>query len=121
MRRAFPTRRERWVPVLDRPGVLAEVTTLLLLRLSPLVRVTRASCCSFALLLGVWAVWALAAGFGYPSAPVPIALNIASKLLAFVTALTLFLPRPSRDSADRAPWHGVLDELRVADHEGAVD
>jgi hypothetical protein len=43
-------------------------------------------------MLGVWAAWALA-GFGYPSAPLPIALNIASKMLAFVTAFTLFLPR----------------------------
>lgn len=43
-------------------------------------------------MLGVWAAWALA-GFGYPSAPLPIALNIASKILAFVTAFTLFLPQ----------------------------
>jgi hypothetical protein len=43
-------------------------------------------------MLGVWAAWALA-GFGYPSAPLPIALNIASKLLAFVAACTLFLPQ----------------------------
>jgi hypothetical protein len=43
-------------------------------------------------MLGVWAAWALA-GFGYPSAPLPIAMNIASKLLAFVTAFTLFVPQ----------------------------
>jgi hypothetical protein len=72
-----------------------EITTLLLLRLSPMVRLTRATFLSFALMLGIFAVWALA-GFGYPSAPLPIALNIASKILAFVTALTLFLrPRPA--------------------------
>jgi hypothetical protein len=81
------------------PLLLTEITTLLLLRLSPMVRLTRATFFCFALMLGVWAVWALA-GFGYPSSPVPIALNIASKIVAFVTALTLFLPQRS------APGHG---------------
>jgi len=74
------------------PILLTEITTLLLLRLSPMVRLTRAAFFSFALMLGVWAAWALA-GFGYPSAPLPIALNIASKILAFVAATTLFLPQ----------------------------
>jgi hypothetical protein len=72
--------------------VLVEISTLLLLRLSPMVRLTRATFFSLALMLGIWAAWALA-GFGYPSAPLPIALNIASKLLAFVAACTLFLPQ----------------------------
>jgi hypothetical protein len=40
----------------------------------------------------VFAVWALP-GFGYPSTPVTYTLNVISKLLAFVTILTLFLPR----------------------------
>jgi hypothetical protein len=35
-------------------------------------------------------VWSLF-GFGYPSAPGPITLNMLSKILALVTALTLFL------------------------------
>jgi hypothetical protein len=74
------------------PLLLVQITTLLLLRLSPMVRLTKATFFSFALMLGVWAAWALA-GFGYPSAPLPIALNIASKILAFVTAFTLFLPQ----------------------------
>jgi hypothetical protein len=81
------------------PLFLIEITTLLLLRLSPMVRLTRATFFSFALMLGVFAVWALS-GFGYPSAPLPIALNMTSKLLAFVTALTLFLPwRPAPKQA----------------------
>jgi hypothetical protein len=54
-----------------------------------MVRLTRGTFLSFALLLVVWAIWALS-GFGYPSAPLPIALNIVSKILAFTTALTLF-------------------------------
>ena len=81
------------------PLFLIEITTLLLLRLSPMVRLTRATFFSFALMLGVFAVWALS-GFGYPSAPLPTALNMASKILAFVTVLTLFLPwRPAPQQA----------------------
>jgi len=45
-------------------------------------------------------------GFGYPSAPLPLALNIASKILAFVTALTLFLPQWSL--AGRAPGEAAV-------------
>jgi hypothetical protein len=75
-----------------------EITTLLRLRLSPMVRLTRATFFSFALMLGVFAVWALS-GFGYPSAPLPTTLNIASKILAFVTAVTLFLPERPRPRA----------------------
>ena len=46
-------------------------------------------------MLVVFAIWALF-GFGYPSAPAPITLNVVSKILAFVTALTLFLPLRDR-------------------------
>jgi len=42
-------------------------------------------------MLAVFAVWALA-GFEYPSTPLPYALNVVAKLLAFATILTLFLP-----------------------------
>ena len=73
------------------PLLLVEITTLSLLTLSPMVRVSRASFLSLGLMLLVFAVWALT-GFGYPSAPVPITLNVVSKILAFVTALSLFLP-----------------------------
>jgi hypothetical protein len=74
------------------PLFLMEITTLSLLTLSPMVRLSRATFFAFALMLAVFAVWALA-GFGYPSTPVFYALNVVSKLIAFVTALTLFLPQ----------------------------
>ena len=32
------------------------------------------------------------AGFEYPATPLPYALNVVAKLLAFATVLTLFLP-----------------------------
>jgi ABC-2 type transport system ATP-binding protein len=48
----------------------------------------------------VFAAWALI-GFGYPSTAACYAMNVTSKLLAFVTLLTLFLPR--RPPAGQAP------------------
>jgi hypothetical protein len=74
------------------PLFLIEITTLALLTWSPMVRLIRATFYAFAAMLAVFAVWALADGFDYPSTPVSYALNVVGKLLAFATILTLFLP-----------------------------
>jgi hypothetical protein len=77
----------------------ADITTLALLAMSPVMRVHRATLWCLAGMLALLAVWALF-GFAYPSAPGPITLNMLSKILALVTALTLFLPRrPARRQA----------------------
>jgi hypothetical protein len=109
------------------PLFLIEITTLLLLRLSPMVRLTRATFFSFALMLGVFAVWALS-GFGYPSAPLPITLNVVSKILAFVTLLTLFLPQraarpqtPQEHSDGQARPAGRLPVPDSPAHTGMAD
>jgi ABC-2 type transport system ATP-binding protein len=73
------------------PLFLVELTTLWLLTLSPMVRVRRSTFFCFALMMGVFGIWALS-GFGYPQSALPITLNVVSKILAFATALTLFLP-----------------------------
>ena len=57
----------------------------------PIVKLSRPAFFCLALILLVFAFWALA-GFGYPSVPIPIATNVVSKILAFVTALSLFFP-----------------------------
>lgn len=93
------------------PLIIIEVTTLALLTLSPVARLTRATFWCFAAMLAVFAVWGLI-GFAYPSAPAPFTLNVASKILAFLTALSMFLPdrpQPSTtpEAAPRA-WTGVL-------------
>jgi hypothetical protein len=44
-------------------------------------------------MLAIFAAWSLFAGFRSPSAPGPITLNAVSKVLALVTALTLFVPQ----------------------------
>jgi hypothetical protein len=74
------------------PLFLVEATTLSLLTFSPMVKLSRAAFFSFALMLAVFAAWGLT-GFAYPSAPVPLAFNALSKVLAFVAALCLFLPQ----------------------------
>jgi hypothetical protein len=73
------------------PLLLAGITTLALLSLTPAVRLRRSTLWCLAGMLAVFAVWSLF-GFSYPSAPGPIALNALSKILALITALTLFLP-----------------------------
>jgi hypothetical protein len=73
------------------PLVLVGLTTLSLLTMTPMVRLSRPAFFCLALMLLVFAVWALD-GFGYPSAPLPIAMNDVSKILSFVTALSLFVP-----------------------------
>ena len=83
------------------PLVLVEFTTLALLTLSPMVRLSRASFFFFALMLVVFAVWGLS-GFGYPSAHIPFALNVLSKIVAFAAALSLFLPQRAQASSPGA-------------------
>jgi hypothetical protein len=78
--------------------ILVGLTTLALLTLSPAVRLQRATLWCLAGMLAVFAGWSLF-GFSYPSAPGPITLNMASKILALLTALTLFLPQRTRSKA----------------------
>jgi hypothetical protein len=82
------------------PLILIEVATLALLSMSPAVRLQRATLWCFAGMLLVFAVWSLF-GFSYPAAPGPIALNVLSKIVAFVTALTLFLPQRVQSEASQ--------------------
>ncbi|MDR0342729.1 MAG: hypothetical protein LBI49_06330 [Nocardiopsaceae bacterium] len=99
-------------PILPYPGLyralfflplfLVEITALSFLPLSPMVRLSRVTFFLFGSMLVVFAAWSLA-GFSYPSAPFPIAMNVISKLLALATALSLYLPprAPGGAAADR--------------------
>lgn len=79
------------------PLLLIEISTLWLLTTSPMVKLSRSAFFCFAAMLAVFAVWSLA-GFAYPSTALPIALNVVSKLLAFATVLSLFLPQRAKAS-----------------------
>lgn len=74
------------------PLFLVEVSSLAMLTLSPAMKLSRSTLFLLAAMFLVFAVWALF-GFAYPAAPIPVALNVISKILAFVTAVSLFLPQ----------------------------
>jgi hypothetical protein len=71
------------------PLILLQFATVSLLTLLPSMRVTAYSAFALAGMFLVFAVWA-AIGFTFPAEPVPLALNVVSKILCFVTAVMLF-------------------------------
>ena len=72
------------------PLFLVEISTFSLLTLSPLTRVSKYTLFSLTGVFVIFSVWALF-GFAYPSDPALIILNDISKILSFVTAITLFV------------------------------
>ena len=75
------------------PLILVELLSFALLSFSPALRLSRYTFFLLAGMFLVFTIWALF-GFAYPSAPLPIALNMLSKIVAFATAISLFLPAP---------------------------
>ena len=71
------------------PLFLVEVSTVSLLTLLPSMRVTAYAGYAVAGMFAVFAVWA-AFGFAFPAEPLPLALNVISKILCFVAAIMLF-------------------------------
>ncbi|HEY4042604.1 MAG TPA: hypothetical protein VGM32_12275 [Rhodopila sp.] len=78
------------------PLFLAEFSTVSLLTLLPSVRVTAYACYAVAGMFVVFAVWA-AFGFAFPAEPLPLALNVISKILCFVAAIMLFVWRSDEE------------------------
>ena len=72
------------------PLFLVELSTISLLTLLPSVRMTAYACYAVAGMFVVFAVWA-AFGFAFPAEPLPLALNVISKILCFVAAIMLFV------------------------------
>jgi hypothetical protein len=73
------------------PLILVEITTLGLLTPSPMVALSKGTLSGLAAMFVIFAIWALS-GFAYPSALIPIALNLLSKVLTFLAAITFFVP-----------------------------
>jgi len=78
------------------PLFLVELSTMSLLTLLPSMRLTAYACYAVAGMLVVFAVWA-AFGFAFPAEPLPLALNVVSKILCFVAAIMLFFWRPKAE------------------------
>src|SRR6516225_2995180 len=74
------------------PLFLVEFSTLSLLLLLPSMRLTAYASYAVAGMFVVFAVWA-AFGFAFPAEPLPLALNVVSKILCFVAATMLFVWR----------------------------
>jgi hypothetical protein len=74
------------------PLLFVAVSTIALLALSPMVRFSRSTLWALAAMFVVFALWAATLGFAYPGSAGPLAMNLVSKILAFVATLTLFLP-----------------------------
>jgi hypothetical protein len=81
------------------PLFLVELSTISLLTLLPSVRVTAYACYAVAGMFVVFAVWA-AFGFAFPAEPLPLALNVISKILCFVAAIMLFVWREEGESLE---------------------
>jgi len=82
------------------PLFLVEFSTVSLLTLLPSMRVTAYACYAVSGMFVVFAVWA-AFGFAFPAEPVPLALNVMSKILCFVAAIMLFVWRPDAEVSNR--------------------
>ena len=74
------------------PLFLWEFSTVSLLTLLPSMRVTAYAFYAVAGMFVVFAAWA-AFGFAFPAEPLPLALNVISKILGFVAAIMLFVWR----------------------------
>jgi hypothetical protein len=67
-----------------------------MLTLLPSMRVTAYAAYAVAGMFAVFAIWA-ALGFAFPAEPLPLVLNIVSKILCFVAAIMLFVWRTDED------------------------
>jgi hypothetical protein len=76
------------------PLFLVEFATVSLLTLLPSMRVTAYAAYAVAGMFLIFAGWA-AFGFAFPAEPLPLALNVISKMLCFVAVIMLFVWRGS--------------------------
>src|ERR1700756_5372746 len=79
------------------PLFLVEFSTVSQLTLLPSMRVTAYICYAVAGMFVVFAVWG-AFGFAFPAEPLPLALNVTSKVLCFVAAIMMEAGRGSQQS-----------------------
>jgi hypothetical protein len=96
------------------PLFLVELLSFAMLSFSPALKLTRYTLFLLAGMFLLFAVWALF-GFAYPSTPIPIALNILSKVVAFATAVSLFTTALVSDERAKAGSSKVLSLEKTAD------
>jgi hypothetical protein len=97
------------------PLFLVEALSFAMLTLSPVMKLSRSTLFLLAGMFLLFAVWAVF-GFAYPAAPIPIALNTIAKILAFATAVSLFLP--VNGTIPSILCMGIGDAVRASCPEG---
>jgi hypothetical protein len=97
-----------FTPLFFFPLFLVEISSFAMLMLSPVMKLSRYSLFLLAGMFLIFAIWALF-GFAYPLAPLPFAMNVIGKILAFATAVSLFLP--AEKSARLAPTRQESDQM----------
>ena len=97
-----PTPAALYTPLFFFPLFLVELLSFAMLLLSPCVRLTRYTLFALAGMFLVFAVWAVF-GFAYPLTALPITLNVISKALAFMTAISFFIPQNQQSREQSAP------------------
>ena len=103
-----PTPAALFTPLFFYPLFLVEISSFAMLMLSPVMKLSRYSLFLLAAMFLIFAVWALF-GFGYPLTPFPFAMNVIGKILAFATAVSLFLP--AEKSAQPVPATHEGDQI----------
>jgi len=86
-----PTPTTQFTLLFFLPLFLVEISSFAMLALSPVMKLSRYTLFLLAGIFLIFAVWALF-GFSYPETPIPIILNVVSKILAFAVAVSLFVP-----------------------------
>jgi hypothetical protein len=75
------------------PLFIVQVSTFSLLTLLPSVKITRWTLFALTGMFAVFTVWAAASGFAFPNTPLPLACNVAAKILSFAAGVLLFFGR----------------------------
>jgi len=99
----IPTHPMLYRQLLFLPFFLVQFSTVSLLTLLPSMRVTGYASYAVAGMFLVFAVWA-AFGFAFPAEPLPLALNIISKILCFLAAIMLFVWREDGEASKVRKW-----------------
>ena len=98
------------------PLFLVELSTVSLLTLLPSMRVTAYASYAVAGMFVVFAVWA-AFGFAFPSEPLPLALNVISKILCFVAAIMLFVWRAKEEGMATSQRRAIVPDTLLRPQE----
>ena len=89
------------------PLFIVEISSFAMLMLSPVMKLSRYTLFCLAGMFLIFAIWALF-GFAYPATPLPTALNMLSKVVAFAAAISLFVPQEKAPKTSSVPQENVL-------------